>query len=267
MACKLQIRTLKTHPNKFFIDLLTTLGESRMTKTILALAAITLAVCNTNVNASIIYQTETAQNTTGLSTFTTYDENMTGMTVRVTYDSHMTYDYEGTWSTFTDGSSGVDFGTGILSLDGSTWSSNWVLDLTADANITSIFIDAGTGNTVFDVINGVVGSANSSDGKVFNSVFNGVTDSDYITATYSGAVGINGDSPVGDLFRYLTIDFTNGFTNTDTFTFNTDTDNLLIPGDINPVPEPSTILLFGIGITGLVGYNRKRSSSKSNDIN
>ncbi|MEA3241376.1 MAG: PEP-CTERM sorting domain-containing protein, partial [Pseudomonadota bacterium] len=26
-----------------------------------------------------------------------------------------------------------------------------------------------------------------------------------------------------------------------------------------PVPEPSTILLMGIGLLGLVGYSRKRS--------
>jgi hypothetical protein len=33
--------------------------------------------------------------------------------------------------------------------------------------------------------------------------------------------------------------------------------------DYEPVPEPSTILLVGTGILGLVGYNRKRFSKKS----
>ena len=31
----------------------------------------------------------------------------------------------------------------------------------------------------------------------------------------------------------------------------------------NPVPEPSTILLMGVGLLGLVGYNRKRLTKKS----
>ncbi|MEA1901626.1 MAG: PEP-CTERM sorting domain-containing protein [Thermodesulfobacteriota bacterium] len=33
--------------------------------------------------------------------------------------------------------------------------------------------------------------------------------------------------------------------------------------DYEPVPEPSTILLLGSGLLGLVGYNRKRFSKKS----
>jgi len=34
-------------------------------------------------------------------------------------------------------------------------------------------------------------------------------------------------------------------------------------GESTPVPEPSTILLMGTGLLGLVGYNRKRFSKKS----
>ncbi|BHH81959.1 PEP-CTERM sorting domain-containing protein [Desulforhopalus sp. 52FAK] len=41
-------------------------------------------------------------------------------------------------------------------------------------------------------------------------------------------------------------------------TFNLDYDN-----QTAPVPEPSTMLLFGTGILGLVGYSRKRSNKKA----
>jgi len=35
--------------------------------------------------------------------------------------------------------------------------------------------------------------------------------------------------------------------------------NIILQGEQQPVPEPSTILLMGIGLLGLVGYSRKRS--------
>ena len=83
--------------------------------------------------------------------------------------------------------------------------------------------------------------------------------------TYSGAIylrTIDGktvyvDPPVGDLYRYLTIDFgTNYFvgstTTAKTLTFRADTDKM------TPVPEPATLLLFATGLAGLAAVGRRR---------
>ena len=61
------------------------------------------------------------------------------------------------------------------------------------------------------------------------------------------------DAPVGDLYRYLTIDFGNtAFGSGSTLTFRADTDKM------TPVPEPATLLLFATGLAGLAAVGRHR---------
>jgi len=64
-----------------------------------------------------------------------------------------------------------------------------------------------------------------------------------------------------DLYRTLNLDFgSSGFTGA--LNFSADTDNLLYPGDIKPVPEPATMLLLGTGIIGLAALGRKKFQKK-----
>ena len=71
---------------------------------------------------------------------------------------------------------------------------------------------------------------------------------------YAGVCSLNVESWISDHILYVTIDDIEGeFWVT----------GMAIKGDYTPVPEPSTILLMGTGLLGLVGYSRKRFSKKS----
>lgn len=238
-----------------------------MKKTILALAVMTFITGTTTASAYIVNEVEgPLQNTTGILSYAT-GASMADATVTVTYgdDTIRTYD----WTALGGNAGGVDLligdststvSVGTFGMSGSSWTTNWDLDVTNSSfTIANIFIDAGEGDAVFDIISSPDNSAGSSTGKAF-----WITSSSYddITATYSGAVGIAGAAPLGDLYRYLNINFTgNSFGINDTLSFRADTD--MIKGNINPVPEPSTVILMGLGLASLVGYNRKRNGKKS----
>lgn len=84
-----------------------------------------------------------------------------------------------------------------------------------------------------------------------------------IVATYSNVLGLNGASPVGDLYLNLKIDFVNGTFVNNNLGFYTDTDNSLYAGDIIPsVPEPASMSLMFLGILSLAGFACRRSSKK-----
>ena len=230
-----------------------------MKKTILALMVMTFMAAASSANALIInYENGTAQNTSGLSTYSTTDEAMYGMTATVTLSDSTSYTY--IWSYINSDTSGFSFYDeddtyyGSLSLSGDSWNNSWILDVTEDDfEIASIFIGAGAGNAVFDVFDDSVGTADSALGTFYTSYSN------ELTVTFSGIVSVGDDDAVGDLYRYLLLDFGDDyFGSDDTLKFWADTDTLAVSGDINPVPEPSTILLMGLGITGLIGVQRKR---------
>ena len=229
-------------------------------KLFLTSCAVLLASNALAYTVSVSYNNSTpAWNTSALTGFATTGAMMDGMTVQTTYldGSNQTAVWADTGS-----SSGAATASGYfqLSESGDTWGGSWNLNNYANSGIASILIDAGAGNTVFDT--GINANSPGSFGGWAFSVINASAILD-INATYSGQVYV-ADILYGDLYRYLKIDFTNteGFAAGNSLSYIADADNLFFAGDITPsVPEPSTMLLIGGGLAGLVLWRRKKQAN------
>jgi len=209
---------------------------------------------------SVNYDTGTIWETTALTGYATSGDMMDGMEVTAGFASGGSE--TATWADVALGqgqAAGTDW---TLFESGDTWDHNWELSNgTATGIITSLLIDAGAGDTVFDVWADAVGTDGSAYGLALDVVS---APADLaIVATYSGQVALSGYAPVGDLYRYLSLEFTNqgGLGSGEYLIFRTDTDNLLYAGDIEPqrpIPEPATVLLLGLGIGGLGVFRRRK---------
>jgi hypothetical protein len=219
------------------------------------LAAIVCAATAARTNAAVVvnYDTGVVNQTTALTAFSTSGDQMSGMLVHATYANGSSAD--AVWVATGVGAGQAASVSGYVLLEsGDTFNNIWTLRNDYTSPLTSLSIDAGPGDTVFDTIalGDIEGTSGSARGLSFTA------DSSWnIVATYSDAVALTGFAPVGDLFRRLTIQFVDGLAVDSRLTFNADTDNALIPDDITPVvPLPAAVWSGGL-LLGAFGLTKK----------
>jgi hypothetical protein len=199
----------------------------------------------------------TVYNTTDIATYTTYGDTMDGLAVTAYFSVGGS-----------ETRSWTDLGFWLGGVSGNGWSlteynntafGTWTL--TSTVAITRLVIDGRPGDTTFDIDLTNPVTAGSSSGLPITS--NYTTQYSELTlpsalskATYRNLLGVGGNPPLGDLYLVLDMEFVNANGFTGTMTFIADTDNVKYAGDIVPTPEPLTIILLGLGMTGLVGLKK-----------
>ncbi|MBW2117560.1 MAG: hypothetical protein JRH09_06505, partial [Deltaproteobacteria bacterium] len=172
-------------------------------------------------SVTVNYNAGTTQQTTALTGYATTGALMDGMAVTAYY---LGGGFETLYWADIDSDSGGVTGTGwSMRADGNTFNSGaW--SLTASSAITGLYIDAGVGDTVFDTVySPYPGTPGSARGRNFAVTTSG---SGTIVATYIDQVALTGNAPIGDLYRYLDIQFTDLGGWAGSLNFTADSDNI-----------------------------------------
>ena len=244
-------------------------GGSGATAACLAGALILSCTAGNVVYAATIYAFDNTEsvNVAGVTQSSVGGADMLGMIVTVEFT-------DGSFQTakWTDPPGVVPprvFGVGwALDFSGDTDTGHWTLvKSSSQASLRNLTVDRGASNAVFDVemFNPLRGSAcvnydatgdglecTANSGSGHRLTFTQLLEN--ATVTYSRAVGVGGNAPIGDLFEDMRIDFGERGEPALSFSFVQDTD-LIGPA---PVPVQGMTAGFAIALAWLGGRRRLR---------
>ena len=227
-----------------------------------------------NYLAGVVHETD------AFASFNTTGAQMTGVGVSVLYSDGSTS--TASWQAFNATFGGVNTsGIPFFLQTGNTSSTAYPWTFAnnhATLSVRSLSLDGQPGNTVFDtggafgafVGFSFVGTPGTSTGLDFDLHSSYRTLYDGATITYSDAVALAGDAPVGDIFRRLTIEFASDrlLGPNRIIQFRQDTDSLAFGSVLAPVsanvPEGgATALMLGAGLVGLMACARSRGRAQA----
>jgi hypothetical protein len=243
-----------------------------MVRKLAVIVALVACVAATPATAANISYTNggTAFTTAALTGFQTHGHDMGGMVVTaiVLGPNGGPTTLSGTWADLGGGEWGVNFGGTdfdlTLGADTDTYDGQWMFDFfpvvgAAGFKLESLAFNGASGRTVFDRTEPDMGTDGSFRGWDMQG-FGGYQGD--IRVDYRNPVGVGGNAPVGDIYSNVVFNFlSNGGLSMGEYSFVMDADNGttdIIPD--NPVPEPTSMVLLGTGLLGLVRASRKRTT-------
>jgi len=232
------------------------------------MAAGSMAGAQTNT-----FSTGTTFTTPAITGFATTGAEMAGMLVSWRFAGSATV-FSSAWGNLGGGFFGVSGLNGFgLRMGGAsdTFTSNWELTNSSTQRLQFIQMRGAPGRTLFDCgwtgtscVNtgggGSEGTAASSTGWSHQQT--GGTFAGTVLGAYTNSVGVGANPDVGDLFESLLITFQGDMGASATYNFRADTDSSPSGRDVPTptIPEPSTYLLMGTGLLGLMSIRRKRKA-------
>ncbi len=154
-----------------------------------------------------------------------------------------------------DGTSASGAGWELSFRGTDTLGGRWKFSNNTLASIDVVKLDAFGADAVFDRLLSPNGTENSDRGSYVYIQGAGPDVKD----EFSGAVVLDGlPAPVGDLYRWLSFDFTDagGLLQGQSFEFIADTDKFLAVSPPSKVPLPPSVILLFSGLLGLMGLKR-----------